>query len=212
MVLAKKIGFFTIIILFSLAISIVAFLFEYTDPFDFSIRLFALNGFIALSIATIMTPFLKEIILFFKKPFTRVHHYFAAAGLVLITLHPIVLAVQMLNPSVFLPNVGSLYLFMFYGGRQALIIIYIALLSVFIRRRITAYWRSLHALMYVALFFGIVHANLSGHDFQNIVIVVIFDSLFAVAMVAFGLKRLQVYRRKVSKKKADSAPATNNTG
>jgi predicted ferric reductase len=210
MVLVKYIGFFTVLILFALAVSTFAFLFEYTDPFDLSIRLFALNGFIALSIATIMTAFLKEITLFLKKPFTRIHHYFAAAGLVLITLHPIALAVELLNPAVFLPNTGSLYLFMFYGGRQALIIIYIALLAVFVRRRITPYWRYLHALMYVALFFGIVHANLSGHDFENIGMMILFNGLFTVVIVAFGLKRLQFYRMRARKKKADLAPATNN--
>lgn len=207
MVLLRKAGFFLVVILFALAVSIGAFLFEYTDPFDLSIRLFALNGFIALSIATIMTAFLKEITLFFKKPFTRIHHYFAAAGLVLITLHPIVLAIQLLNPAVFLPRIETLYLFMFYGGRQALIIIYIALAAVLVRRKITVYWRPIHALMYLALFFGIVHANLSGHDFENIAIMLIFNGLFAATLIAFALKRFQFYRAKA--KRNNNPPQAN---
>jgi len=166
-----------------------------------AVRLFALNGFIALSIATILSGFLKEVTLFFKKPFMRIHHYFAAAGLVLITLHPIVLAIQFLNPAVFVPNLNSLYLFLFFGGRQALIIIYIALVAVFLRRQMVNYWRYFHALMYVALFFGVVHAVLSGSDFQNVAILVIFNGLFVFTVAVFVWKRLQFYKFKAKKKK-----------
>ena len=49
-------------------------------------------------------------------------------------------------------------------------------------------------LMYVALFIGIVHANLRGTDFQNLYITIIFDALFAAALGAFVLKRWQFYR------------------
>ncbi len=203
MVLRRDIIFLTVKILLVLAVSIVAFFVKFVDPLEFSVRLFALLGFISLSIATIMTPFLKEITLYFKRPFLRVHHYFAVAGLALITLHPIALAIRTLNPAVFIPNLESPYLFLFYGGRQALIIIYIALVAVLVRRNIKAYWRPLHALMYVALFFGIVHANLSGTDLvQNIFVTVAFNVLFVAAIAAFALKRWQMYRIKQRKKNA----------
>jgi hypothetical protein len=69
--------------------------------------LFALNGFIALSVTAILTPFIKEVTLFFKKSFIKVHHYFATFGLILIALHPIGVVIQALNPALILPNVGS---------------------------------------------------------------------------------------------------------
>jgi len=200
MVLRKELTFFSAIIVFALAVSLVAFAVESNNPWNLTVRLLALNGFIALSIAAIMTAFLKEITLFFRKPFTRVHHYFAAVGLVLITLHPITLSIQYLNPAVFLPNLGSLYLFLFFGGRQALIIIYIAFAAVLLRRKMMAYWRPFHALMYVALFFGIVHADLSGTDFRNIAILVVYNGLFLVVLTAFILKRWQFYRVKAGQK------------
>ena len=190
----KAILFFTVVFFFALAVSIISFLVAYDDPLRFSIRLFALNGFIALCIATIMTPFLKEITIYLKKPFLRVHHYFAALGLTLITLHPIFSAIQRLNPSVFLPTVGSFDMFMTNGGRQALIIIYIAFFAVILRRKIVSYWRPFHALMYVALFFGIVHANLIGTDFQNILVLISFNALFAVSILGFVLKRWQMHK------------------
>jgi DMSO/TMAO reductase YedYZ heme-binding membrane subunit len=204
MVLKKELGFFAAIVVFALAISLIAYSVDAANPWNLSVRLFALNGFIALSIAAIMTAFLKEITLFFKKPFTKIHHYFAAAGLVLITLHPIILAIQRLNPAVFIPNLDSVYQFFAAGGRQALIIIYIAVAAVLLRRKILAYWRAFHALMYVALFFGIVHANLLGTDFENIAVMVIFNGLFAVVLAAFVWKRWQFYRMKTRRKK----PAT----
>lgn len=115
MVLKRNAGFFAVIILFALAVSLVALTARNIDPFDLTIRLLALNGFIALSVAAILTPFIKEVTLFFKKSFIKVHHYFAASGLLLITLHPISMVIQALNPALFLPNVGSFYLFLFYG-------------------------------------------------------------------------------------------------
>jgi len=204
----KEFTFFTLIVLFALAVSILAYTNVYSNPFNLSLRLFGLNGFIALSIAAILTAFLKEITLFLKKPFIKVHHYFAAAGLVLITLHPIMLAIQLLNPAVFLPNVESLYLFMYFGGRQALIIVYIAIGAVLLRRKIAAYWRWFHALMYLALFFGIIHANLSGTDFiLNPIVMVSLNILFGATIFAFALKRWQFYRMK--KRKQQSAEKTS---
>ncbi len=192
----KDLLFLTLVILFALAVSIVPFLVSYTNPLRYSLRIFALLGFTFLSIAIIITPFLKEITLYFKKPFLRIHHYFAALGLTLITLHPIVLAIMLMNPAVFIPTVGSINAFFMNGGRQALIIIYIALVAVLLRRRMTAYWRPIHALMYVALFFGIVHADLIGTDFDNLFILIVFNTLFAAAIAAFVLKRYQTYRLK----------------
>ena len=194
--------FVVLVVLFAIAVSVLAFFVAYANPLAFSVRLFALNGFIALSIATIMTPFLKEITLYFKKPFMRVHHYFAAVGLALITLHPIALAIRFSNPAVFVPNLSTLYDFMVFGGRQALIIIYIALVAVLLRRKMVTYWRPFHALMYVALFFGVVHADLSGTDFANPFILVAFNALFVAAIGAFVLKRVQLYRMKQKKKQA----------
>jgi DMSO/TMAO reductase YedYZ heme-binding membrane subunit len=77
---------------------------------------------------------------------------------------------------------------------------------VLLRRKVEAYWRYFHALMYVALFFGVVHANLWGRDFENGFIVVIYDGLFAVALVAFVLKRWQFHKIKQKRNHANNHP------
>ena len=206
MVLKRGLAFFSVIIIFALAISLIALDMDTTTPFDASIRLLALNGYFALSVAAILTPFIKEVTLFFKKSFIKVHHYFAAAGLLMITLHPIAVAILFVNPSILLPNFESLSNFFFYGGSVALIAVYTAFGAVLLRRKVVAYWRYFHALMYVALFFGVVHANLWGRDFENGFIVVIYDGLFAAALAAFVLKRWQFHKIKQKRNHTNNHP------
>ena len=212
MVLKREVAFFVLVIIFGLAISLFVFFSadEEIAPLTLTIRLLALNGYFALSIAAIMTPFLKEVTLFFKKSFTKVHHYFAAAGLLFITLHPIAVFAQTLDPTVFLPNFESLYLFFFFGGIIALVLIYVAFGASLLRKKIMSYWRPFHILMYVALFIGVVHANLRGANFQSLSIQIIYDSLFAAALAAFVLKRLQFYRIKKRVNNHKVMPKNNN--
>jgi hypothetical protein len=80
MVLEREIAFYSIVILFAAAISIIALDIDDSNAMDVSIRLLALNGYVALSIAAVLTPFIKEVTLFFKKSFIKVHHYFTAAA------------------------------------------------------------------------------------------------------------------------------------
>ena len=190
-----------VIIAFATAITLFAFSIALINPLTFLIRLLALNGFIVVSIAAIMTPFIKEITLFLRKPFTKVHHYFAAAGLVLLTLHPIAVAIQASNLAILLPQFGSFFIFFYYGGSVAFIFIYVAFGAVLLNRKIGVHWRPFHMLMYVALFFGVVHANLIGFDIQNIFLKIVYDGLFAVAVAAFALKRWQFHQLKARMKK-----------
>jgi DMSO/TMAO reductase YedYZ heme-binding membrane subunit len=205
MVLKKVLIFYILIFVLAVAVSLFALASDgYGDPLTLTIRLLALNGYIVVAVAAIITPFLKEITLFFKKSFTKVHHYFAITGLLLITLHPTVVSIQALNAAVILPNFGSLYLFFFTGGVIALVLVYVAVGAAVVRRKIAAFWRPLHAMMYLALFIGVVHANLRGADFPNIFFQIIYDGLFTATLVAFGLKRWQFYRIKNRKNKLTS--------
>jgi DMSO/TMAO reductase YedYZ heme-binding membrane subunit len=64
-----------------------------------------------------------------------------------------------------------------------------------LRAKAPKYWRPFHALMYVVLLFGIVHANLIGDDFENVGIMVIFNVLFAASIAVFVIKRFRNYAR-----------------
>lgn len=170
------------------------------DPLPWLLRVFGLLGLLSMSLAALMTPFLSEIRALFGAPFLRVHHRFAAAGLILATLHPVVLAVETLDATVFIPAFATPYLFFALGGRAALILIYIALAAILLRRNLPqTIWRPLHALMYVALLLGIVHGNLIGTDFADPVIALLFNGLFVAVVGAFVLKRWQRRSRKAKK-------------
>jgi predicted ferric reductase len=164
------------------------------DPVLGLIRIFALYGYLFVSVAVFTTPFLKEITLSFGKSFLKVHHAFAIMGVVLITLHPIFDAVLVLSPLVFVPKTSSWIAFWAFAGSPAFALFYIAVLASVLRAKALKYWRTFHALMYVVLFFGVVHANLLGEDFQNLGITILFDSLFVTAILSFALKRYRNHK------------------
>lgn len=168
----------------------------YEDPFNVIVRLTALWGFLALAIATLLTPFLREIMQVFGRPFLAVHHAFAAVGLLLPTLHPVTLFIASMNPAIFIPVFSPWGRFWALAGRPALYLLYIAFAAVLLRKYIPKYWRWVHGLMYVALLFAIVHGNLIGTDFENPVIWVLFNTLFALTVAAFVLKRWQRMQKK----------------
>lgn len=82
------------------------------------------------------------------------------------------------------------------AGRPALYLFYIGLGAAFLRIRIPKYWRDFHALIYIVLFFGIVHGNLLGEDFANLGIKITLDALFVASMIGLGYKRYTNYRVK----------------
>ena len=169
-------------------------------------RLFGLYGFLFLSVSTLTTPFLKEVTQAFGKPFLKVHHAFSAFGIAFITLHPVFNAVDRLSLSVFLPRFDSWERFWMFAGRPAFIILYVAVAAAMLRRNAPRYWRFLHALIYVVLFFGIVHANLLGEDFESLGIMLIFNALFLSSLASFTYKRYKIYH---AKRKQESTPSTN---
>jgi predicted ferric reductase len=161
-----------------------------------AIRFSALYGYLFLSLAVLLTPFLREVTQAFGKPFLKVHHSFAVLGFILITIHPIVNAIGSVSLSVFVPRFDSWYLFWLLAGRPAFILFYTALLTALLRRRIASYWRVFHALMYVVLFFGLVHGTLFGADFQNLDVFLVFSALFSASLVGFVFKRYRHYQLK----------------
>lgn len=169
------------------------------EPVRLVVRFFGLYGYLFLSVATLITPFLKEVTQTFGKPFLKVHHSFSIIGIVFITLHPVFNAIERLSLSVFIPNFSSWDTFWRLAGRPAFIIFYIAVFAAVLRAKAPKYWRTFHALMYVVLLLGIVHANLIGTDFENFGIMLIYNALFAAALAAFALKR---YRKHLMKKDA----------
>jgi hypothetical protein len=167
---------------------------------NFFIRLFALWGYLFMAIAAMMSPFIKEINQFFGRPFIKIHHIFAFAGLCLITLHPVLFAIYSSTTTVFVPIFSSWYDFWLFAGRPSLIILYIALIAILFRRKIKP-WRIIHALMHLMLLLGFVHGVLIGTDFAVKAVLIIYSVLFAGVIASFTLKRLQLYKKSIKNKR-----------
>lgn len=192
----KKRGYYIVAAILALYV-VVGILFitgPFTGIFSSFIRILALYGFTSLAIAAMMSPFLREISSYFGRPFIRIHHIFAYTGLGLITSHPVMSAIQAKDLSVFLPVFSSWLDFWIYAGRLAIIFLYIGLLAVLIRRKIS-YWRILHIIVYLVLLMGFIHGLLIGTDLDNNGIIVIFSILMALVFASFILKRIKLLRK-----------------
>jgi len=182
------------------------------------VRLFALLGLVAMFISAVFTPFQKELYQIFKKPFLKIHHSSTIVGLVLITAHPVMFAIETavtygFSPSesaaVFLPKFSSAYDFWSLAGRPAIYLIYIAFAAFFLRKVWKSGWRWLHGLNYVALLFGVIHGIIIGTDFYNfsftpvnipgLIMTILFILMLCVTTFTFILKRKQLTKRKKKK-------------
>jgi hypothetical protein len=176
-----------ILLLFA-AVNALALTIPWASPLGLTIRLAALNGFLAMAIATMMTPFLLPVARAFGRPFLRVHHVFAVLGIVLITLHPVALGILRVNPLVLLPSAASPWVINL--GRALLIVLYIAVVASLLRTR-WKQWRYLHAFLYAVLVLALVHAYYLGTDFGTGAILAIYLLLGAgvVLSLALGLRK-----------------------
>ncbi len=187
----KGYGFLGVILGLYAAIIILFLTIPSPNTYNFLVRFFALTGFYCIAIATLMTPFVKEIYKEFGKPFMKIHHIFAAIGITGATLHPVIFAIQVSDIAVFLPDISSWIAFWELAGRPAFILVYIAVGAAILQRKIPKYWRAIHSMIYVVLIFVYFHAYLIGTDFDNLGILIIFTILFVASMGAFVFKRLQ---------------------
>ncbi len=179
-----------------------------SDPFDLLMRLGGLYGYFGICISTMMTPYLKEIKQTFGKKFIEVHHVTAVIGVACITLHPVIFAIQNMSLVVFLPVVSSWLDFWTMAGPPALIMLYVALVAVVLRMRIVKYWRYLHALMYLVLTFGIIHADLIQSDFaQSPVLLALYNIFYILVVLTFVIKRRARHQARIARVKVQQESA-----
>lgn len=157
------------------------------------VRFFGSFGITSLFIASIMSAFLRQVYKALGVAFLKLHHLFAIAGLVLVTLHPVSLAF-MRGIQVFVPDFSSWYSFWSLAGRPALYVIYGAVTAVLLKRLLKKSWRIFHALLYVALLFGVVHGVLLGPSFANPVI----DGTYIVLLAILGASFIYKNGRKIA--------------
>ncbi len=167
-------------------------------PLSWGIRATALLGYLAVFLTAVSSAYMRELFELLGCPFIRVHHILSVAGLVLITLHPLGVAMRSWDLRVFLPDFSSVSAFLKLGGRPAWYLIGIASLAALFRTMIRQRWRSLHLLNYVAFLLATAHAVMIGTDFVSAGMRV---AAVALVVIMVGvLTRKRVLRRRASRR------------
>ena len=161
----------------------------YGSPLNWLIRGGALMGYMAIFLSAISSTYMRQMYRTFGRPFIKVHHILSVTGLVLVTLHPLGVAIDAASPSVFLPRFDSWVVFLELGGRPAWYLIAVASLAAVLRKTIGRNWRAIHFLNYVAFLLATVHAVMIGTDLQYTIVKVVAVALALVIVVIFIQKR-----------------------
>lgn len=165
-------------------------------PLDLVIRSAAILGLSGVFLAALSSVYIRELTRFFGTPFVKLHHYVTVTTLILLTVHPLGVAIRSGTLAVFVPDFGSWFGFFIFGGRQAWYLLGLAALAALaaVRRRLPQSWRTIHMLNYLAFGFGVVHAWLLGASFQGVVGRIVLAVMAAIIVASFVVKRRQVAR------------------
>jgi DMSO/TMAO reductase YedYZ heme-binding membrane subunit len=163
-------------------------------PLTWAIRTSALLGYLCVFVAALSSIYLRELVRWFGRPFVKTHHVVTVTGLVLMTLHPLGVALNFGSLRVFVQMANDVVDFLRWGGRWAWYLIGIASLVALYRTRLRKQWRPIHWLNYLAFLLISTHAALLGTDFTPVPMKVIPIVLSLALIVIFILKRLQTSR------------------
>ncbi len=131
------------------------------------IRGVALLGYLAIYLSILSSAYARQLVRLFGRPFIQVHHILSIAGLALIALHPLGVALDWSSPGILFPRLDSLRVFLQWGGPPALYLIVVASLAAALRRPIGKGWRAIHILSYLAFLLATVHATLLGRVYRE---------------------------------------------
>jgi len=181
--------FYILILLFYLIPVVTVFLHGFDDFFQFFRRITGLAGIASLFIAILLSLLVRQSKQIFGVTYLKVHHFFSITGLLFISLHPIIMAIDFGTSRIFIPNFSSWNAFLANAGRPALYLIYIATIAAILRRNIVKYWRYIHGLLYIAFILGAIHGILSGSDLRNPVLYALYLAMIITVMIVFLYKR-----------------------
>ncbi len=154
-------------------------------------RLTGLAGLTSLFIAILLSLLVKESKKIFGVYYLKIHHFFSIMGLILISLHPVIMAIDFGTTRIFIPNFHSWSVFITNAGRPALYLIYMAVIAALWRKNIAQYWKYIHYLLYPAFLLAAIHGITSGSDLDNPVLLIQFIAMISVVIIIFCYKRFQ---------------------
>jgi len=135
------------------------------SPLGWLARATALLGYLFIFLGIVSSAYMRQVYRILGRPFIGVHHILSVSGLVLVTLHPLAVALDSMSLRVFLPKFDSWLVFLQLGGRPAWYLLVVAALTALLRKTIGKNWLVIHFLNYVAFWLATVHAVMIGTDF-----------------------------------------------
>jgi sulfoxide reductase heme-binding subunit YedZ len=154
-------------------------------------RAAALFGYGTLFVTILSHEYMREMRKLFGKPFMTVHHILAVTGLVLVTLHPVLMAIIMPDHlGELVPRFDSLRTFLTFGGRAALYLILIAALAAVMHRRLKDIWKVIHWLNYLAFVLVFAHSWLLGGNVSTSMLRFVWPLMLGIVAGVFLRKRL----------------------
>lgn len=168
-------------------------------PLDGVIRAGALLGYLCVFLASLSSLYMRELTRYFSRPFIKLHHIVAVAGLVALSVHALSLAWRASNLAIFLPVFSSVRMFFALGGRPAFWLIAVAALTALLRKSIGKRWKIIHWLNYLAFILGTIHAQMIGANFQHLGVRLVSGAMLLALVGIFAQKRLRERRRTAKK-------------
>lgn len=152
-------GYVILVAAFGLAVVAGLLALEPPDTLqDALLRGSAWLGYLAVFCAIASSAYMRQMSSFFGRSFIRVHHVISVTGLIMITLHPLIVALRRGTLDVFIPVTASWRGFLVEGGRAAWYLLGIASLAALLRQVLGRVWHIVHALTYPA--FGLASAHI----------------------------------------------------
>jgi sulfoxide reductase heme-binding subunit YedZ len=159
------------------------------------VRDLALLGYIAVFLAIVSSYYKREVIKIFGRSFVDAHHILSVTGAVLLTLHPIGVAWDLLSASVFAPVFYPLEDLFRNGGRIAWYIFAVGALTAVWRKKVGRRWRTIHDFNYLAFVFGTIHANLLGANFKDWPVRIVSMAMLLMVAILFVRQRIEARRK-----------------
>ena len=183
-----------ILLVIAVIVVLLQLLYPNAAPIKWVVRTTALIGYFCVFGAILTSAYLRQVVLWFGRPFIKVHHILSISGLVLVTIHPLAVAWQALSLRVFVPAFDSWYRFFALGGRPAWYLMGVATLAAVLRGMNGRNWRWLHTLNYLAFWLATAHGILIGSSVQNWPMRAVFGAMALIVLGVLVQKRTSTRR------------------
>lgn len=153
-------------------------------------RFAATFGYLTIFLSILSSEYMARMRKISGLPFLKAHHNLARVGILLILIHPLSLALEAQDFSIFLPILYPVERFLAMGGRTALYLFLLAA-GIALYRKKYRNWKKVHYLSYLAFLLVSVHALLIGSEFKLEIMRVLAVVMAAIVTGIFINKRLR---------------------